>query len=388
MISDLVEVDALDAAVAAGQVRVQRHPTLPLRIFNYTEQAVFSRDWTAVTRTCRGLVAAADGRIVARPWPKFFNHGEQAADPLDLAAPVEVTDKADGSLGILYPVPTGHAVATRGSFSSEQALHATATFVDRYAGRWTPVSGWTHLFEIVYPANRIVLDYGDLDDLILLGGVEIGSGRCVGPLDPPCAGWPGPRIEVHDHHSLADALAADPRPNAEGLVVRYLAGPHADTLVKLKQDDYVALHRIVTGLTARRLWERAAVHAAAEAGMDAHRIGHQLRLDPIDVTAILDAGPGWLDTLRQTAPEEFTAWIDSTLAQLHRLAADLQAEVHQAATALAGLDRKEAAAAIATNPRRGMVFAALDGKPVLAQAWAAIRPEAERPYRDRTEDVA
>ena len=136
------------AAVAAGLVRVQRHPTLPLRIFNYTEQAVFGRHWTAVTRTCRGLVAAADGRIVARPWPKFFNHGELATEALDLAAPVEVTDKADGSLGILYPVPNGHAVATRGSFTSEQALHATSTFVDRYAGRWSPLPGWTHLFEI------------------------------------------------------------------------------------------------------------------------------------------------------------------------------------------------------------------------------------------------
>lgn len=394
-IDDLLDPLALDAAVTGGLVRVQRHPALPLRIYNYTEQAVFGREWTTVTRTCRGLVVADDGEVVARPWPKFFNHGEASADPLDLAAPVEVTDKADGSLGILYPAPdaaagqgVGYAVATRGSFTSEQALHGTGVYRDRYAHAWTPQPGWTYLAEIVYPANRIVLDYGDLDDLILLGAVEIATGRCAGPLDPPCAGWPGPRIEVHDHATLADALAAEPRPNAEGLVVRYLEGAHAGTMVKLKQDDYVALHRIVTGLTARRLWERTAVHAAAEAGHDPRRIAQQLRLDPAEVSGILQAGRDWLDRLRLTAPEEFTAWIDGTVADLRRQVDALLAQVQADAGPLAGLPRKDAAAAIARHPHRGMVFAVLDGKPVLTQAWAAVRPEAERPYHHRSEDVA
>jgi RNA ligase len=399
MIDDLLDPHALDTAVQAGLVRVQRHPALPLRIFNYTEQAVFGREWTPVTRTCRGLVVADDGTVVARPWPKFFNHGEQSADPLDLAAPVEVTDKADGSLGILYPVPAapdangadvaaGYAVATRGSFSSEQALHATERYGERYATAWTPLPGWTYLVEIVYPENRIVLDYGDLDDLILLGAVEVGTGRCAGPLDPPCAGWPGPRTEVHDHASLAEALAAEPRPNAEGLVVRYLEGAHAGAMVKLKQDDYVALHRVVTGLTARRLWERTAVHAADEAGYDPRRIAQQLRLDPAEVAGILQGGRGWLDALRLTAPEEFTAWIDGTVAELRRQVTELLDRVAADAAPLAGLPRKEAAAAIAAHPYRGMLFAVLDGRPVLTQAWAAVRPEAERPYRNRSEDVA
>ena len=390
-IDDLLDPLALDAAVTGGLVRVQRHPALGLRIFNYTEQAVFSREWTPVTRTCRGLVVADDGTVVARPWPKFFNHGEASADPLDLAAPVEVTDKADGSLGILYPAPGeagGYALATRGSFSSDQALHGTEVYRERYAHAWAPEPGWTYLVEIVYPENRIVLDYGDLDDLILLGAVEIATGRCAGPLEPACAGWPGPRIEVHDHATLADALAAEPRPNAEGLVVRYLEGAHAGTMVKLKQDDYVALHRIVTGLTARRLWERTAVHAADEAGYEPRRIAQQLRLDVTEVTGILQAGAGWLDTLRLTAPEEFTAWIDGTVAELRRRVDELLAAVRADAAPLAGLPRRDAAAAIAAHPHRGMLFAVLDGKPVLTQAWSAVRPEAERPYRNRSEDVA
>jgi hypothetical protein len=56
---------------------------------------------------------------------------------MDLAARCVVTDKLDGSLGILYPTPDGHAIATRGAFVSEQALHATELWLDRYAG-WLP----------------------------------------------------------------------------------------------------------------------------------------------------------------------------------------------------------------------------------------------------------
>jgi putative RNA ligase len=47
----------------------------------------------------------------------------------------------------------------------------------------------TVLVEIVYPANRIVLDYGGLDDLILLGAVDIATGRTFGP--GPCRDGPG-----------------------------------------------------------------------------------------------------------------------------------------------------------------------------------------------------
>jgi RNA ligase len=77
-LSQVVSVEALSAAVTDGMVRVQGHPSLPLRIFNYTEQAVYSRNWNEATTVGRGLIVD-DGDIVrARPWPKFFNHGEMA----------------------------------------------------------------------------------------------------------------------------------------------------------------------------------------------------------------------------------------------------------------------------------------------------------------------
>jgi RNA ligase len=391
-LSDLFDPIDLDQAVEGGFVRVQTHPALPLQILNYTEQAVYTRTWTPVTRQCRGLIVDAEGGVVARPWPKFFNYGEHPEGSLDLAAPVEVTEKLDGSLGILYRAGDGWAIATRGSFASEQALHATALYRKRYADAfdWEPAEGVTYLFEVVFPANRIVLDYGDMDDLILLGAVDIETGRLYGPTHEVANGWPGPRADVHDHMTLTDALAAEPRPNAEGLVVRYLDGDHAGTLVKIKQDDYVSLHRIITGLTSRRLWERAAVFAVLTAAPETpvRRIGQALHLDPADVAAIVDAGPDWADEVRKTAPEEFTDWIDATLAALRGQAVGIVVEAQTAADQVRHLTRKEAAMAIAGHPQRAMVFSALDGRDITAQAWASIRPEAEKPFAARSEDVA
>lgn len=390
-LDEVVPPTLLAAAVADGLVRVQRQGELGLRIFNYTEQAVYARAWNAATTACRGLIVDADDRVIARPWAKFFNHGEHADDVLDLAAPVEVTDKADGSLGVLYPTPDGWAVATRGSFGGEQAQHASAVYAEKYAGVWPPVAGWTYLFEIIYPANRIVLDYGAQDDLILLGAVEIATGTPVGPRDEVCAGWPGPRTEVYAHRTLAEALAAPPRPNAEGLVVRYLPGSaSAGLMAKIKQEDYLALHRIVTGLTARRLWERSAVHAvlAADPGTPARRLGQLLRLDPFDVAAMIEAGPDWLEQVRQSVPEEFLDWIDETT---NRQAGEVEALLASVATTTAevsGRDRREIAAAIAGHPYRGLIFGALDGHSILAQAWATVRPPADRPFGARGEDVA
>ena len=386
-LDEVVPAAELATAVAEGLVRVQRHPSLPLRIFNYTELTVYSRAWSLATTSSRGLIVEDDDQVVARPWKKFFNHGEHGDESLDLHSPVEVTDKADGSLGIYYPTVDGPAIATRGSFAGEQAQHATAVYRERYAGTWNPVDGWTYLFEIVYPQNRIVLDYGRTDDLILLGAVEIATGTSVGPLDVVCAGWPGPRTEVQAHRTLAEALAAEPRSNAEGLVVRYLDG---GTQIKIKQADYVALHRIVTGLTSRRLWERAAVHAvlAADPGSSLPRLGAGLRLDVGDVQGILDVGTDWLEQVRQSVPEEFLAWIDATSREHAEQVAAVLAEVEVTVAEVAGLERKEIAARIVEHPYRGMVFAALDGRSVLIQAWSVIRPAADRAFSARGEDVA
>jgi RNA ligase len=263
---------------------------------------------------------------------------------IDLAEPVTVTDKADGSLGILYPTPDGYAVATRGSFASDQAVHATALFRRRYAG-FTPPEGLTVLLEIIYPENRIVLDYGGLDDLVLLGAVDIATGRSFGPEAVP--EWPGPVVERFGYGTLAEALAAPPREGREGLVVH---APALDVRVKIKYEEYVRLHRIVTGLNARVVWELLA------SGQD-------------------------LAALVETLPDEFHGWVRAVAEALTTSVEAGVAAVEDAyGRIVAGLPegwgRKEFALQAVRDPMRGLLFLRLDGKDLRPTLWQHARPDA------------
>lgn len=251
-IDDLMNPRLLTQRIEDWYVKVRHHPTLPYRILNYSELAAYSRSWDEVTLQCRGLIIDDKGMVVARPLRKFFNDAEYYGDrlpQLDLSAPVEVTDKLDGSLGILYPTGDGYAVATRGSFESDQAKWATRWWRENYAAAFTPEPGVTYLFEIIYSANRIVVDY-DFEDLVLLAVVDTATGEV---LPAHRADWPGRHAAQFPYPTLAEALQAPVRDNAEGFVVRFLDG----TMVKLKLERYVQLHKIVTGMSKKTVWEHA-----------------------------------------------------------------------------------------------------------------------------------
>lgn len=252
--------------IDTGLVRVQFHPSEPLAILNYTEKVTFDRVWDHVTLQCRGLIYNTKTLGVrARPFPKFFNHTEPSAPLIGLDELVSITDKLDGSLGIIYPEhsqtkwdngnlteSTTYAVATRGSFTSEQALRATQIWNDKYAHLVDVDNDYTILVEIIYPENRIVCDYGSLEDLVVLGAINNHSGVIISPaLVAEVFNWPQNSVaKSFGRMTFAEALALEPRKGAEGLVIRTTNG----RMVKFKQEDYVGLHRIITGLNARSVW--------------------------------------------------------------------------------------------------------------------------------------
>ena len=253
-LSDVFSLDLLADMQEQGMVRKQVHPYAPYAILNYTEKAAFDGVWNEVTLACRGLIYhQGTQEVIARPFKKFMNYGQKGAAVISATELVSVTDKMDGSLGIFYRLPNGNpAIATRGSFMSDQALHATELWYHKYGNVHIP-AGVTPLFEIVYRKNRIVLDYGDMDDLVLLGAVDIATGHSY-PVGGAQAilNWPGPVTKEFPFNTMFEALAAAPRPNAEGFVVHSLI---TDERVKIKQEDYIALHKIVTNLSERTIWE-------------------------------------------------------------------------------------------------------------------------------------
>lgn len=376
----MIDLGALGWYVEKGLVRRFAHPSGKLFGFNYTEQCTYEGAWDDVTRQCRGLIIDLEGNIVARPFAKFFNFGEPHAPDLDLDALAVVTDKMDGSLGIIYPDPEGgYAVATRGSFTSDQALHATEILRTRYA-EWEPPPGATTMVEIIYPSNRIVVDYGDLDDLVFLACLWNGDHL------PVASNWPGLRTEQFVYATLREALEATPRPGREGLVVWL---PESDTRVKIKQEDYVRIHRLVFGLTARRIWQNAGVHDLNSDGLSVKQIGIALQMDPGDVQGIIDAAPDgdWMEELLMIVPEEFSSWATNTEA---RISMDVNRWEFDVKKTLASVvspeqrrnikeNRREIAGAIQTQPKEihGALFALLDNKPIRSFAWRAVKPEHE-----------
>lgn len=179
-----LNVDAILDEINNGYISAQAHPSAPLTILNYTQRAQFDWRWNEQTVQCRGLIVDSSWNVVSRPFRKFFSVDQyQGEIPRE---PFQVFEKLDGSLGILYRVDGEPFIASRGSFTSEQALRASDILRRKYRDVQLDDS-LTYLFEIIYPENRIVVDYGDMEDLVLLATINTRTGV---EQDAPEIGFP------------------------------------------------------------------------------------------------------------------------------------------------------------------------------------------------------
>jgi RNA ligase len=375
---ELAPMDELAELMEQKFVREVEHPHEPLRLLNYTDRAQVNPqafvDYPALNH-CRGLIWNTDtGEIVARPFRKFWNHGQSGADQIALDEAVYTLDKLDGSLGIMYRQPNSGtlAIATRGSFTSDQALHATRLLQTKYDDlsgpedpreKYHPADDETFLFEIVYPKNRIVVDYRGRDDLFLLGSVDLEDGYVFDPMKAAFhLGWYGPSVQILEHKTLAEALAAKPRENREGMVITKAGGTK---MVKVKQEDYVRLHRLVTGLSERRVWEAIVAGETLQA-----------TIEPL--------------------PDEFHPWVEEVWVRLHRQVNGRWVGFKMAYQQLMNeafkgglinlvdeewsVNRDERAALSPLFAMAGTdqwaLWALLDGKDIKAKLWAQAKPEA------------
>ena len=343
---DIFSEDLLNECFEKGLVRVVKHSTKPYTLLNYTEQCQYEKgNWNDCTLACRGLIYNHEtGEVVARPFKKFFNYGDSMAK-IDMG-PICVTDKMDGSLGILYD---DNCIATRGSFESDQAIHATELFRHKYS-HYKPPLGRTMLFEIIYPTNRIVLDYGDLDDLVLLGTVEIETGMSM---SPRYSSWDGPKTMMFAYNTLQEVLDAPARSNAEGLVIHFF---DTDERIKIKQDDYVALHKIISGLNERVVWEHI-------------------------------SNGNELETLLDGLPDEFHVWVREVAGRLKATVEASAREVESAYSAILatlpeGYTQKDFAMIAKEHPRKSELFARHVGKSYWDKLWKDIYPDAKKSPRN------
>jgi RNA ligase len=258
--------EALQQAIDEHYVTVRKHPDWPLYIYNYTAKAAYDDFWNEVTVNCRGLICNEAGRVLARPFKKFFWTNHYPPESSIFKRPYHVHKKYDGSLGIAYKPHSDSRpmIATRGSFESDQAVKATQILWDKYPD-FDIRENMTYLFEIIYPQNRVVLNYGDTEDLVLLDVVGTLSGHSyLFSQSPESAGnffgWPGPiaeRIDVDENMSPHDVLSlANPDGSEEGFVLAFVNEDSTLTRMKVKTEEYCRLHYEKYSLSNIIIWDQ------------------------------------------------------------------------------------------------------------------------------------
>ena len=242
----MLDINDFYKAKAEGRVRAQYSPDCKLIIFNYTADAQYNKDWDTITLNARGIIFEREtGKIIARPFPKFFNI-EELDKTLIPDEEFEVYEKLDGSLGIIYWYDSKWNVATRGSFFSDQSIKATEMLAKYDTSKL--IEGNTYLTEILFSENRIVVDYGDTEELFLLAAYDsVGHEIDIDSVNV------FPVVKKYDYTDLNSIKNLDWK-NSEGFVIRFKSGFR----MKIKFETYVRLHRIMTDLTPARILEALA----------------------------------------------------------------------------------------------------------------------------------
>ena len=242
-------IETLEKYYEDGLLYKQTHPSLPLTIWNYTPKVQYENTWDEITLQCRGLVTDNEGNIVARAFKKFFNMEEGKYTPTEN---FEVWDKMDGSLGIVFWYEGQWIVATRGSFTSSQSIKGKEIF-DRYVKKYGDDNlniHLTYLVEILFPENRIVVDYGNDEKLVLLGITDQYGETHHSHFeylwfhkDLIVKKYDG----INDYSILKDMI----KDNKEGFVIKFSNGDR----MKIKGKEYLRLHKIMTNVSTTGIWE-------------------------------------------------------------------------------------------------------------------------------------
>lgn len=253
------DIDKVSEMVTQGYLIKQKHPTEDLHIYNYSQLTQYSGYWNDITLACRGLILDSKGNIHASTFDKFFNYGQKEAI-ISAEKGFIAYEKMDGSYIGTYWIGDEVYLNTKGSFTFvyvEMATHIMNTQYSEAKKRLDPA--YTYVFEIIFPAGRIVCDYGDRLDLVLLAVFNIETGREMPLSFFDYLGFSQPHAEYFPDGTLADieALMSRNIQNKEGYVIKFNAmtasGGHAR--VKVKFEEYVRYHRIITNVTSYDIYD-------------------------------------------------------------------------------------------------------------------------------------
>lgn len=337
-----------------GLIVANKHPEYDIWILNYSPKVQSKRFWDEYTLSCRGMVVDADGKILARPFMKFKNFEEHDPSEIDMSKNFEIFEKMDGSLIILffYEEIMQWIVASRGSFISEQVIEARKMInIDSYDAL---NRNCTYLFEIIYPENRIVVDYGNQKGLVLLGNIITSTGEEL-PYDKLIVLYSKyfsvvKKYYIDNIKNLNDLKALEEE-NREGFVVRFSDGFR----VKVKFNEYIRLHGILTNVSNITVWEHL--------------------MNNYDFDSLLDR-----------VPDEFYNWLKKTVDSLQQEYDTVEKNALKDFIRIYHINnintRKEFAAEALKTEYCSILFKMFDKRPYDEIIWKKIRPSYSKPFKD------
>jgi RNA ligase len=340
------------------------------------------------------MVTNSKGDIVARPFKKFFNYEEHKPEDIPNEDYV-VYEKMDGSLGILFyyeeeltderryniwfnnnyetgmerffdpnnlpdydnsyyePTPKTKGewiLATRGSFTSPQAIKGKE-ILDRHDISAIRKDN-TYLFEIIYPENRIVVDYKGEEKLVVLGAIHTETGNEVP--DSSLFFMEEGGFEIVTTYKTwgegYDLLKEEISKDREGYVIRFKNGFR----MKIKGEEYKRLHRILTNISNRDIFEY-----------------------------VKEGKP--LDEILDKVPDEFYNWVKETKTHFEQQFKTIDLEyklIFKNITERNNItDKKTFAHYAVSYSNSSILFAMFDNKPYTHIIWRTIYPTYSKPFK-------
>ena len=368
----------LDKKVEEKWLIRQSHPSLPLSIYNYSQSTQYEGNWDETTLAARGVITDDEtGEVIIRPFPKFFNYEEVPDEvPWEKSEYVYIQKKMDGSLGILFNYKGEWIMATRGSFTSDQAKRGLEIVKSKY-DLSRLLKDVAYLVEIVYPENRIVVDFGNEERVFFLSAVPNFHCEHWKNSNPQEFNWStslalfkGSGIPEEDTvetkmvrenlgPSIYEELKSMNTPNEEGYILRFYP---SNFRCKIKFSDYIRLHRIVTQVSSYDIWENLMRNG---------------KLPEEFLTMVPDEFYTWVKSTSERISSDFRHLKSlhfATVSSILRYGSPERSKIAEEIQYLAAKDKML---------NSGVLFSIADGKNVDEKIWKMVKPNYERPFQER-----
>ena len=329
------------------------HPNLPISIYNYSRDCQFESKWDEVTLDARALVLDNDGNVVARSFPKFFNYGENGVSVPSFEH-AHIQDKLDGSLGLLFYYADQWILASKGSFTSEQSSKGMEIILSKY-NLSKFLKEYTYVGEIIYPQNRIVVDYGELENFIFTSVFHLDSELNWNTALAILHSMDIDRKDIVECETVFDTDTVNRKTlldesvfNKEGYVFRFHPSNYR---IKLKFEEYVRLHRLITGFSNLDIWR------CLKSGDD-------------------------ISILLERVPDEFDRWVRSTIEDFKDKYNEIEESAKLEFEKIYVEDQKEFAKIAIEYPpmMRSVLFNLYHGTDSSTFIWRNLRPVYSKPF--------